>query len=426
MRKTPLPRAEAEGFPRDGPPSRIVVLGSGFGGFSFLSHFPRGLAELTLVSPRNYFLFTPLLPSAVSGTVEFRSILEPTRRKLGHVRILDAFADRVEFQEKRIACRGAVGLESFTLEYDVLVVAVGAQVADYGVPGVKEHTHPLTTIEDGRAIRRGILEQLAVAEVPGIPEDEVRRRLTFVICGAGPTGVEVAAEIQELLKHELRRSYPRLAPLARIVLIEAQERILTSFAEALSDYAKRTFRRDGIEVRTGAEVASIEKGVVHLANGEAIRCGFVIWAAGNAPTEFTKSLGFEMTSGGRIKVGMDLRVPGRDDVYALGDCAAAGEPPMPATAQIAQQQGKYLAKALANRLRGKPVRPFRRRDFGMLAYLGAGRALADLPQAKWAGWTAWLFWRSVYVTKLVSFSNKVKVLFDWTKARMFGRDLSRF
>ncbi|HET9887003.1 MAG TPA: FAD-dependent oxidoreductase, partial [bacterium] len=134
--------------------ARIVVLGSGFAGFSFLSRFPRDLAELTLVSPRNYFLFTPLLPSAVSGTVEFRSILEPTRRRLGHVRILDAFADRVDLIAKRIACRGAVGSEPFMLDYDILVVAVGARVADYGVPGVKEHTHPLTSVEDGRAIRR--------------------------------------------------------------------------------------------------------------------------------------------------------------------------------------------------------------------------------------------------------------------------------
>ena len=404
----------------------IVVLGSGFAGYSFLSNFPRRLAELTLISPRNYFLFTPLLPSAVSGTVEFRSILEPTRRRLRHVRILDAFAESVNLKEKRIACRGAVGMEPFTLDYDLLVIAVGARVADYGVPGVAEHTHPLTSVEDGRAIRRGILEQLALAEVPGISEDEVRRRLTFVICGAGPTGVEVAAEIQELLQHELRRSYPRLTPLARIILIEAQERILTSFAEALSDYAKKTFRRDGISVRTGAVVASVEKGVVRLANGEAIPYGFIVWAAGNAPTDLTTSLGFEMSAGGRIKVGTDLLVPGLPHVYALGDCAAAGDPPMPATAQIAQQQGKYLAKAIANRLKGKLVRPFRRRDFGMLAYLGAGKALADLPQAKWAGWTAWLFWRSVYITKLVSFSNKVKVLFDWMKVRMFGRDLSRF
>jgi NADH dehydrogenase FAD-containing subunit len=406
--------------------ARIVVLGSGWAGFSFLSHFPRDLAELTLVSPRNYFLFTPLLPSAVSGTVEFRSILEPTRRRLRHVRILDAFADRVDLQAKRIECRGAVGMEPFTLEYDILVVAVGARVADYGVPGVAEHTHPLTSVEDGRAIRRGILEQLALAEVPGLSEDEVRRRLTFVICGAGPTGVEVAAEIQELLQHELRRSYPRLAPLASIILIEAQERILTSFAEALSEYAKKTFRRDGISVRTGAVVSSIEKGLVRLASGEEIPCGFIVWSAGNAPTQLTTSLGFAMTPAGRIKVGTDLLVPGHPDIYALGDCAAAGDPPMPATGQIAQQQGKYLAKAIRNRLKGKPVRPFERRDFGMLAYLGAGKALADLPQAKWAGWTAWLFWRSVYVTKLVSLSNKVKVLFDWMKARMFGRDLSRF
>jgi NADH:ubiquinone reductase (non-electrogenic) len=152
----------------------------------------------------------------------------------------------------------------------------------------------------------------------------------------------------------------------------------------------------------------------------------VVWAGGNAPVPFVRSLGEPLSSRGRLLVDSFLRLPSHPEVYALGDSAAVGEPPLPATAQVAQQQGEYLATALDRLRRGKPAQPFRFKAAGMLAYIGGGEALADLPQVKWSGRSAWLFWRSVYLTKLVSLANKAKVLFDWIKARLFGRDLSRF
>jgi NADH dehydrogenase FAD-containing subunit len=275
-------------------------------------------------------------------------------------------------------------------------------------------------------VRRGVLEQFARAEIPGLTPDELRQRLTFVICGGGPTGVEIAAEIDDLIDEELRHSYPELAPLARVVLVEALERLLTSFDEALSDYTKRHFLHAGIEVRTQAKVQSIECDRVVLAGGEVIPCGLVLWAGGNAPVPLVASLDLPLDRRGRLIVDDHLRIPGREGAYAMGDCAAVGEPPLPATAQVAQQQGKYLADALASLRDGGYVEPFRFKASGMLAYIGGGEALADLPQVKWSGRGAWLFWRSVYLTKLVSPANKIKVLFDWVKARLFGRDLSRF
>jgi len=402
---------------------RLVVLGSGFGGYSLIRHLRRAALEITLVSPRNYFLFTPLLPSAVSGSVEFRSILEPVRRRQRHVRLLEAAALGVDFERRSVRCRSAVGAEEFDLAYDTLVVAIGAAVADYGVSGAARFALPLASVEDGRALRRAVLERFAGADLPGLPLAEVERRLRFVVVGGGPTGVEVAAEIQDLLRGELARSFPALAPVARVLLVEAGERLLSGFGEALSDYTRRVFQRSGIEVRTGSAVSRVEAAEIFFADGRTLRYGLAIWAGGNAPLPLVENLGLETKPDGRIVVDRYLRVPARAGVYALGDCAACGEPPLPATAQVAQQQGRYLADVLGSK---REMRPFGYRRMGMLAYIGAGRALADLPHVQWSGRSAWLFWRSVYLTRLVSPANKVKVLFDWVKARLFGRDLSRF
>lgn len=407
---------------------KLVVLGCGFGGYSLLSRLPLKHWDATLISPRNYFLFTPLLPSATAGSVEFRSILEPARRRLRNVRVIEGAAESVDWGARQVACVGAVSAERFTVSFDFLVIAVGAAVADFGIPGVKEHTLKLASIEDARVIRRGILEQFARAEIPGLTPEQIQERLTFVICGGGPTGVEVAAEIQDLLDEEILESYPELAPAARVVLVEALDRLLTSFDEALAAYTLTHFSREGIEVRTSSKVQSIEPGLVRFVDGQSLPCGMVLWAAGNAPVPFIESLGTPLSPRGRrVVIDEYLRIPGREGAYALGDCAAVGEPPLPATAQVAQQQGKYLAKALEGGRKGrKATEPFHFKASGMLAYIGGGEALADLPKVKWSGRGAWLFWRSVYLTKLVSPANKVKVLFDWIKARLFGRDLSRF
>lgn len=408
---------------REATQRRLVIVGSGFAGYSLARSLRRSKVAVTMVSPRNYFLFTPLLPSAVSGTVEFRSILEPVRRRQRHVRLLQGRVESVDFEARRVACRSVVTGEAFEVEYDVLALAMGAAVSDYGISGVERFALTLASVEDGRALRRAVLDRFAGADVPGLPLAEVERRLRFVVVGGGPTGVEVAAEIQDLLHDELRRSFPELAPLARVVLVEATPRLLGGFAEALSEYTRRHFLREGIEVRTGAPVARIEASEIFFADGRTLRHGLVIWAGGNAPVPLSRQLGLQTTPNGRIVVDRHLRVPGRDDVYALGDCAACGEPPLPATAQVAQQQGQYLAEALTRR---RELRPFGYKRMGMLAYIGGGKALADLPSAQWSGRGAWLFWRSVYLTKLVSPANKIKVLFDWVKAKLFGRDLSRF
>lgn len=386
----------------------------------------KGGFDVTLVTPRNHFLFTPLLPSTVTGTVEFRSIAEPARRRLPGVRVLEACAEEVDWTAREVLCRGAIHGERFSVGYDLLACAVGVAVADYGVPGVRQFALPLQTIEDARAIRRRILESFAAAEVPDLDAETVRRRLTFVVCGGGPTGVEVAAEIDDLLSAEAARAFPASAARARVVLVEATSRLLGSFDEALAAYTARHFRREGIEVRTSAPVGAVRADGVTLSSGEHVAADTVIWAGGTTAVPLVARLGLPLDGRGRIVADAFLRVPERDGFYVLGDCAAVGEPPLPATGQVAQQEGNYLARTLERRRRGRTARPFRFRSFGMLAYIGGGQALADLPHVKWSGRAAWVFWRSVYLTKLVSLANKAKVAFDWLKAAAFGRDLTRF
>ena len=422
MRPVHLRRAVT---PSPTPRPRLVVLGSGFAGYSLVSHLPKELFRVTMISPTNHFLFTPLLPSAAVGTVELRSILEPVRRRRPWVELLEGTAESIDFAARRVECRSAVSGEPFRVGFDRLLIAVGAAVGDYGVPGVGEHALQLKTATDARAIRHRVLGQFASAEVPGLAAEEVARRLTFVVCGGGATGVEAAAELDDLLAREMRRLHPELAPHARVVLVEALGRLLGGFDEALATYTRDHFARSGIEVRTGVPVAAVETDAVRLEGGETIRCGAVIWAGGNAPRPVVAESGLELERG-RIVVDGHLRVPGQEGVWAAGDCATPRETPLPATAQVAQQQGKYLARAFRRERAGRPVAPFTAKSMGMLAYIGGGVALADLPHVKWSGRGAWLFWRSVYLTRLVSVANKVKVLFDWGKAALFGRDASRF
>lgn len=406
-------------------PPRLVVLGSGFAGYSLVGRLPERLFRVAMVSPTNHFLFTPLLPSSAVGTVELRSILEPVRRRRPWVRLYEGTAEAIDFEARRVDCRSAVSSESFSLPYDRLVIAVGAAVADYGVPGVAEHALRLKTAADARALRHRVLVQYAAAEIPGLAAEEIDRRLTFVVCGGGATGVEAAAELDDLLDGEMRRLHPELAGRARVVLVEALERLLGGFDEALSTYTREHFARSGIVVETGTRVTAVEAGAVRLESGATIPCGAVIWTGGNAALPLVAGLGLPLERG-RIAVDERLRVPGAPGVWAAGDCAATAGAPMPATAQIAQQQGKYLAAAFRRELAGGEPPPFSGKSMGMLAYVGGGVALADLPRVTWSGRGAWLFWRSVYLTRLVSLANKVKVLFDWAKAALFGRDTSRF
>lgn len=405
---------------------RLVVLGTGFGAFSLIKRIDTRLFDVTVVSPRNHFLFTPLLPSTTVGTIEFRSIIEPVRSARPEIRYFHAECLGVDVRKRVVRCRGTLDRRAFSLSFDHLVIAVGSTSATFGVPGVTEHALFLKELSDARSIRQRIIECLEQASQPGVDPDERRRLLHFVVVGGGPTGVEFLAEMHDFVTDDLRGSFPVVSSQVRLTLLEAAGEILGGFDAVLRAYTRRLFARQRIEVRTFSPVTRIGRTMIRLKDGTKIPYGLVIWTAGTAPTALVRLLKVPLDRQARIRVDEFLRVPDTPGVYAVGDCSVVEGHQYPATAQVAQQQGTYLARAIRDRARGHSPAPFRYRPYGMLAYVGSGRALADLEAVKGRGFAAWLFWRSVYLTRLVSMKNKILVVFDWIKTFIFGRDISRF
>ena len=405
---------------------KLVVLGSGFAAFSLLKEIDTRLFEVTAVSPRNYFLFTPLLPSTTVGTIEFRSIIEPVRKACPDVRYYQAICTSVDPERKQIICEGAPDGTGFELPYDVLVIGIGAVSNTYGISGVKEHALFLKDLADARAIRQRIIECFEQAAQPGTPEDQRKRILQFVVVGGGPTGVEFAAEMHDFLREDLEKAYPDLTPSVTIILLEATHQILSTFDATLGAYTMRLFRRQRIQVRTGTPVVRVEEEKIVLRDGIEVPYGLLVWSTGVGPTDLANALPFSKDRGFRILTDDYFSVNGARGVYSIGDCAVIEGKDLPATAQVAQQEGRFLAQHLRRLQRGRAIKPFRYRHYGMLAYVGSGKALADLASFKGRGFSTWLFWRSAYLTRLVSLKNKVLVLFDWFKAFCFGRDISRF
>lgn len=405
---------------------RVVVLGTGFAGIRFARNLDPRRFDVTIISPRNHFLFTPLLPSTTVGTLEFRSVIEPVRLACPKARFHQAFARSVDPAGKTVACESALDGRAFDVAYDSLVIAVGVAIQTFGIPGVRENALFLREASDARAIRQRILDCFEMASEPGLTPEERSALLRFVVVGGGPTGVEFAAELHDLVAEDLKRAYASLLPQVRITLLEAANQILGSFDQALGEYTLRHFQRQKIEVRTASPVVKVEKGLITLKDGTALRNGLMVWAAGIAQSDLVDSLPFPKDRMGRVLVDETLKVKEAGNIYALGDCAEVEGRAYPATAQVAEQQGRYLAEVFRRRALGKPVGDFKYKHQGMLAYVGGNRALADLASVKGKGFSTFLFWRSAYLTRLVSMRNRILVLFDWLKAEIFGRDLSRF
>ena len=406
--------------------SKLLILGSGFGSFSTLKGINTDLYDVTVVSPRNHFIFTPLLPSTTVGTIEFRSIIEPIRGAKKRITYFNAWCIAIDLEHKTIRCRNALDGYEFDASFDLLVIGVGAVSNTFGIEGVSTYGFLLKELSDARAIRQKIIENFERASTPGLHYEERKRLLHFVVVGGGPTGVEFAAELHDFLTEDLVRSYPEAVPDVDITLFEAGVTILNSFDATLREYTLKTFRRQRISVRLQSQVASVEEKELVLKDGSRVPYGMLVWSTGNTPNSLVNHLPFEKDRSGRIVTDAYLRVKDHSFVYALGDCATIEGQNFPALAQLAQQEGYYLAKALHHTARGKDVSTFTFNDQGMLAYIGGNKALANLPQVKGKGFTTWIFWRSAYLTRLVSFKNKILVVFDWFKAFLFGRDASRF
>ncbi|MFA5834481.1 MAG: FAD-dependent oxidoreductase [Bacteroidota bacterium] len=405
---------------------KLIILGSGFASFSTLKGINTQAYDVIVVSPRNHFIFTPLLPSTTVGTIEFRSIIEPIRSAKENITFYHAYCTGIDTVNNTLQCKNSLDGNEFSLSFDKLVIGVGAISNTFGIEGVEQYGLFLKELTDARAIRQRIIENFERASTPNLPFEERKRLVHFVVVGGGPTGVEFAAELHDFLTEDLVDSYPTVVPDVTITLFEAGDALLSTFDAALSDYTIKIFQRQKISVRLQSQVAKVEKKEILLKDSSRIPYGMMVWSTGNTHTPFVKSLPFEKDRGSRLITNEYFQLKGFKHIYSLGDCATIEGNLLPATSQVAQQEGYYLAKSLNALAKERPITPFIYHHRGMLAYIGSNRALADLPQVKGRGFSTWIFWRSAYLTKLVSWKNKILVVFDWIKTFVFGRDSSRF
>lgn len=403
----------------------LVILGTGFGAFSCLKNINTKHYNIQVVSPRNHFLFTPLLPGTTVGTIEFRSIIEPVRNIQG-IEYFQAVCKEIDPKNNKVNCVDPDSGKTFELSYDILVISVGEITNTYGIEGVREHAYFLREIADARKIRIKVIDCFENASLPDVPESEKRNLLRFVVCGGGPTGVEFAAELHDFIEEDVNKKYPNLKDYIEVMLIEAGDKLLNSFDQKLSEYTLRLFNRQKINVKTKSYITSVTLDKIITSEGSSFGYGILVWAAGNTATELLKNAPLPKNDYNKILVDEHFLVEGANNIYCLGDCCEIEGHQYPATAQVAQREGKYVAKQLNKLAKGGIYKPFSYKDIGMLAYIGSHKALANLSQYKGSGFAIWLFWRSVYVTKLVSLKNKVLVLFDWFKNFLFGRDISNF
>ncbi len=404
---------------RPAPPSRrprprVVVVGAGFAGLNATLALCDEPVDIALVDRDNYHGFWPLLYQVATAGLGPDDIAHPVRA---------IFADRhnvsvrlgtvvgVELDERQVRLdHGEV------LDYDYLVVAAGSSTSDFGIPGVSEHAFPLKTLPEAVRLRNHILTafERADADRAAVPDG----LLTVVLAGGGPTGVEMAGALSELIGTNLALDFPHLdVTAARVVLVEATDRLLGGFSPRSQDEALVTLRAKGVEVLLGAPLARVTASGVVLADGSEIASHTVVWTAGVRANPLADLLPGEKARNGTVVVTADLSLPGHPEVFAVGDVAAAagrsGEP-LPQLAQVAIQGGRHAARQVAARLAGKPTRPFRYHDHGIMATIGRQSAVAELPGGlKLRGSMGWVAWLAVHLVFLVGFRNRLVVLVNW-------------
>jgi NADH:ubiquinone reductase (H+-translocating) len=410
---------------------RVVVVGGGFGGLQAVLKFRRAPVEVTLVDRRNFHLFQPLTYQVATGALSPGEIAYPLRaifKRYRNVSVLMAEVADFDLQAREVHLRSVAGIPApAVLPYDTVIVAGGSNYSYFGHDDWRKHAGEVKSLESALVVRSRLLSAFEAAEV----EQEPDRRaawLTFVVVGGGPTGVEMAGQIGELARDTLRHDFRTIDPrTARILLVEALDRVLTTFPQSLSAKAARSLEKLGVTVLTSRTVVGVdgESVTIDAGSGEADRVPTrtVIWAAGVTASSLGARLaeltGAESDRAGRVTVDADLTLPGHPEVFALGDMVRVRRPDgatevLPGVAPVAMQQGRYAAKVVLARLRSRGTRPFRYRDKGNLATIGRAAAVADLKGLKLSGFVAWVVWLTVHLFYLVGGQNRILVFIRWS------------
>lgn len=386
----------------------VVIIGGGFAGINAALALRKAPVEITIVDRRNFHLFQPLLYQVATAALNPSDIAYPIRsifRSQKNVR--DVVLGEVVDIDKD--SRLVVLADGERIAYDTLVVAAGATHSYFGHEEWSTVAPGLKTIEDALEMRGRVL--MAFEQAERNPE-QADRLLTFVVVGAGPTGVELAGALIEIAVHALAREFHRIDPsAARVVLVEGAAQVLPVYPERLSVSARQQLEALGVDVRTGALVSEIDEGGVTLTDGERIDAATVLWAAGVKASPLAAILGVETDRVGRAIVGPNLSIPEHDEVYVIGDLASI--PGVPGVAPAAMQQGKHVAGQIVAGLEDRPRRPFAYRDKGSLATIGRARAVAAIGPIQFSGFPAWVAWLGIHIFFLIGFRNRLLVLISW-------------
>jgi NADH dehydrogenase len=402
--------------------TRVLIVGGGFAGYNAAKVFGRaGGVDVTLIDKRNYYLFQPLLYQVATAGLSPADIAAPLRSMLSqysNVTVLLGEVRKIELN------RNVAITDIGEFSYDYLILCCGATHSYFGHDEWEEYAPGLKTIEEATEIRRRILLAFEQAERVTDPEER-RKYLTFVVVGGGPTGVELAGAIGEMSRFTLAKDFRSInARLARIFLIEAGPRILPTFSESQSNRAVRDLERLGVQVWTSSPVTAIDSDGVQ-AGKDRLRAGTVLWAAGVRASALGKLAGLEVDRAGRVSINPDMSAPGYPNVFVAGDQSVfvhqTGKP-LPGTAPVAMQQGRYIARTILAELKGVPRKPFHFVDKGQMATIGRSKAVLEIGSFKLNGWLAWVAWLIIHIYYLTGFKNRLLVVLQWAWSYLtFGR-----
>lgn len=392
--------------------TRVVIVGAGFGGLAAAKALEKAPVEVLVVDRNNYHTFLPLLYQVAAAEIDPSQIGYPVRtvlRPWSNIDFLMADVQRVDFDGQVLET--SVG----PVPFDYLILATGSEARFFGIPGAAEYAFTMKSMHDGVRLRNHILQQFEDASREADPERRAEL-LTFVVMGGGPSGVEYAGALAELIAGPLAKDYPNFcAAEASVILLEAAPAVLGTMAPRLSAYAVERLERMGVQVRLQTAVAEVTPTSVLLADGMAIKAGTAVWTAGVGGEGIASRSDLSVRGNNTVPVGPTLQLPGETNVYVVGDLAAFEEngSTLPMVAQVAMQQGEAAARNIRRQIAGEPLQPFSYRDKGSMAVIGRNAAVAEIGGQAFTGFPAWLVWLVVHVAQLIGYRNRLLVLVNW-------------